>query len=342
MVLINDMDKPYGFLTVVRLLLQSGKYPDVKKVYALKFGTDQIRKDFYKHYTFDTVPVTSAKALLGKAKEWYQTVKPSRTYAGGPSGPLQVRVFERDSNKLFGGQHGWHKQDVKLRELKKVNYYVPVDRDEIITNSKTRPRLEPYYFMEYIATLDRSAKWLNGVEVIYGLLPRTVNATWFKEAAKAGKFINLFDYIQKQVDAIDKVKVAEARRYSEYTNNASTYAREQFVITKPFAEAIKPHLTFKDGEMYPLCEAVLASYSEMLSLDLVVANLGFKIDTGDTKSTTDYKGLLTAANKQYPLVDYIGKNTFRHSSSFDPKVIKEIARYINFVDDESGCKRKAN
>lgn len=339
MVLINDMDKPYGFLTIVRLLLQSGNYPNVKKIYALKFGSEKVRQEFYKHYNFDTVPVTSAKSLLNEAKKWYQTVKPARTYNGGPTGPLQVRVFERDGNKLFGGQHSWHKQDVKLRELKKVNYYVPVDRDEIITNSKIRPRLEPYYFMEYIATLDRGGKWLNGVDVIYGLLPRTVNATWFKDAAKSGKFVNLFDYLQTKVDAVDATQMAEARRYQEYVSNASSYSREQFVVTRYFADAIRPHLLFRDGKMFPLCEALLASYSELLTLDHQLSNLGFKVDVGGVKSTTDYKGLLTEANKQYPILDMFGRSALRSSTTFEPKQIKELAHYINLIDAENGCKQ---
>jgi len=342
-VLINDLDKPHGFLTIVRYLVQRGDSSAIKRVYALKFGKSEVKDAFYKEYNFDTVPVTYASALLETAKKWYATIKPSATRNGGaPTGPLPVRSFSRDvnGNKKFTNRH-WSKRDILLKELKKVTYYVPVDGDSILTGRANRSIIEPYHFTEHIVALDNHTDWFKDIDVIYGILPRTVKSKWFTAAAKAGRFINLFDYLNKQVSAIDLANLAEARAYKEYTNRVSGYVVDTFIISKDFATKLLPNLKFKDGVIYPLCQAFAASHSQLLPVDTTIQQLGFVITIPpETKAKTDYRALAKAANTEYPLMNLIGVHVFNRSSTLDSKMIQEIAHYINLVDADKGCKKK--
>lgn len=334
-VIINNLSKPHGFLTIIRYLLQSDPKTSIRRVYALKFGAESVRKEFYKEYNFETVPVQYASELLNKAKAWYSTVKPSRGYNSGPTGPLQVRTFRKDPANGFGGQHTWRKEDVKLRDLDKISYFVPIEKEYVIANNNIKS-IETYHFMDYVACLNRETDWLKSIPVIYGILPGTRKTKWFNAALKNGLFVNLFDYINSKSKEIDLNQVAEARHYNNYISTSHSFSYENYVVNQAFANVLKKHLKF-DGKMSKLCKSLTKNYSDIIRFDGTLQSFGIKLNTDNIKIPVDYKGLLKDANNQYPLVDYIGKHTLRHSEKFSDNLIIELARYINMIDAEAGC-----
>jgi hypothetical protein len=329
MVVINDLGELKGLVTVMRYLLQRDPKSTTKLVHVLEFGSDKVKKEFYKEYHFDTVPVVSVKSLLSKAKTWYKTVRPARTAAGGPTGPLQVRYSTRDKNKRFGDRY-WYKKDVALRELKSVTYFIPVEKGVIRLPSSRQS--EPYHVFEAIDGLDRATDWFKKIDTIYGILPRTVTAKWFTDAVAEGSFVNFLDYIKEQIEEMDLTELAEARHYMSYTQQSSY---DYFVVTHAFAEAFMPHLKSSTGTMAKLCQALLKSHANLLAVDSSLSALGLSPDTAKVVTKADYKGLLKEAHKQYPLVDIVGRQYFRSgSSSFDKKTMEHLAHYVNLIDGQ--------
>jgi len=231
--------------------------------------------------------------------------------------------------------------DVQLRELKSVNYYVPVLKDCISMSASWT--IEVYNFMENVQRLDRDTDWLKGIDTIYGILPRTAESKWFTEAVSEGTFVNLLDYIKEKAEELDLVKLAEARRYREYLSDSNSYSYRDnrcFSPNRNFADALLPFLKHKNGIMTQLCQALVDSQSNLISVDNSLISFLINIDTSNVVSGTDYSGMAKASNKKYPLIDQLGRILFGNVTVFDKKVMSDIAQYVNLIDAEDKKKNK--
>ena len=320
MVLINDLDKPHGFQVIIRYLL---KDKTNNRVFSLKFGNKTIKENFYKEYNFETVPVEYASALLKEAKEWNKNIK-----GNAPN------------NTSY-----WKREDIDIKNLKGTNYFVEVDKDNILVPHKNGPvETKAVHIISSICELDEYSDWFTDIDTIYGLTSKTTNSKWFQSSVKRGEFVNLFELVGEKLKTLDEDEVINAVNYRQYKEEIRGYSTTLF--TKPQVESILPNLKFKDGWFYKLCELIgKYDFTSMIQIIKYLNTLGFanQITTDGESKQNPYTILARVVNEKYPLIgivvdsDYELRNLSRVT---DCKQIKNISHYINLIDGESGCKNE--
>lgn len=337
-VLINDLNNTRGLQTIVRYVIQN---MSKRMVYVLDFGNDKVKKDFYTEYNFESVPVTYASTLLNQAKVWHiSNLKTLGTYSAryGQKGPLKIRYIQKNasSNNRFPHQGYWPRGEINISDIlkNKVNYYVVVNGEEIappVANNL-------FYLMSISVLIDNlnslgtRTDWLQNIDIIYGLPPRTVNSRWFKKAVSAGKFVNIFDYLTKKFKEIDADTIYLAIKYRSYISTLG-YSESRFSGSKPFIDAIFPFLSNQNGKMIHLCKLWKSVDLNVMNTISALEKLKINAPPKSHKMDIDFEKEVDIVNKEYPMLSLLSP-AVNNRSQWEPTVLEKIADYINMVDSK--------
>lgn len=314
-IVINDIGTKM-IQSVVARYLMFGKESNINTVHVLNFCDSTAKETFYKELDFATVPVIKISEILVDAKTWQNSNKVSRSYGTGGGGARPMRYMNIAEGRV-------EDNEVPIRSIEDGGIYI-----EEIAGGRGRYRTkkvqmkgysceEPSEIVEHLQTLvEKTGLDLDRVYIINA---KTADSKWFQEAKQSGDWINVWKYIQENLE-VDIASLVEADAYSDTST-----------VNKEAADMIVPLIMDKNSPVLTLIATVSdKDYDATLELVRALRNLYLWNDIkGDVKSRIDYAKASEDVKASYP---YLDMSHLNNSYYINAENMAKIAKYINAMD----------
>ena len=338
-VIIQDTDKNFLAKGLARYFLYKSN-KDIQQVYVLDLSNTTVKDAFFKEYNFDTVPVSyvSQNELLTKA--YLKSIRAPRgsgdTNTDRESRPLYCPFVEIKSRQTHGYTSSpcWGYENVNARGIDgQNNYYVVYSKKSFTFNNREIDHNDSSNFWQAIYDLTT----LCGISInkVFGVHSKTAESVWFKEAVEEGNWINLSEFVSKNIDCLPKDAIKKIFAYlavKEHSNVVGT-------ITAPI---LLSSLTKNDGIAGKYLQEIV-DLSKHWDVKNIPARLYF-FDTWGHEDTEvkRFKKLNDDVRKKYPLLfktnnisAVINCDNTDSCYKLDNELAKELADYINLIDCNS-------
>lgn len=315
-VVINDSGLKSGQSLVARYLI-FGAGSKIRTVYVLTFADDTIKSNFYKEFSFESVPVLKFSELFPKAKQWNATYKTSRTYGGGGGGARSMKYMDLDSGDIL-------ETDVPIREIEDGGIYIECGMGR---RASKKVRTNGGYGLENPETIARRIGSLvdkGGLDIdrVYIINYQVKEKKWFKAAVASGEWKYVWDYIKESLPTFNAVALLDSSNYSE-----------DALLCHETAKKLKRKISDKKSPILKLINIVTATnYAENIELAETLKELGYWDELiHDKKGTVDFKNVAEVINEQYPFLSHYSHN-LQSENNITDTVLENITRYINAMD----------
>jgi hypothetical protein len=327
-VIIQDTDKAFLAKGLARwFLYKSGK--DVSQVYVLDLSNPTVKDLFFKHYNFDTVPVSyvSQNELLVKAyMKSIRAVRGSGS-ADRESRPLYCPFIEISNRRVSSGyvtNPSWNYETVNARGIQGGGFYVVYSKNDFIYNEKSIQHVDSEYFWQSIYDLALMAG--ENIPKVYGIHPKTADSVWFKEAVEEGSWTNLADWVKENIETLPKDTI---RKVSSYFNTGH--------VGTVMAEMLSPLLVDVNGVAAKYFKEI-ADFGKYFHTKNIPGRLYIEGWGPDETEVEKFHKLIEEMKTKYPLMfracnaDTISNCDPHSSYKIKTELAKELADYINMMD----------
>lgn len=282
-------------------------------VHVLKFDTDDLKNKFYEEYHFDTVPVFKLSDLIAPAKAWNAANKVTRTYGGGGGGTRIMQYIDVENEKVV-------ENDIVIRDIEEGGYFVEVgNRKEWI---KLAGKCDQYQPENIASDLKFVAKQLGiNLDRIYIISRQTAKAKWFKQAKESGEWINVWDYLRENLEALNAQTLLDAKNYDDHC-----------FICSENGKKIGKKVLNKKSPILNLIDIITANnYVDNVELVRSLENLYLWEDfVKNVKGTIDFQEESKKTLKIYPLLSSFGG--LGYDNGIDVNTCDALIDYINAID----------
>lgn len=317
LVVLNDTGKKSNQSLIARYSIFK-ENSNIRTVHILTFNDATIRENFYKEYSFDSVPVLLLSQLLVEAKAWHSTNKVARNYGGGSTGTRPMRYLDLESGTI-------EDVEVPIRELEEGGFYIKMGTGRRCSH---RVIMSNDFSHEYPGEVLEHLKVLvekTGMDLdrVYMMPPKVMESKWFSEARMSGEWKPAWDFVKENLTdlSIDIQALVDARAYSSCT-----------VIGKEAAQKLTPLIKESNSYIHKVMATVIAkTYTGNTELVEALEQLGLLNHViGNTTPSINYNDVKEKMLMQYPfLAHYNYKLENDHLGDEDAKM---LAKYINAMD----------
>ena len=332
-VIIQDTDKTSLAKGLARwFLYKSNK--DILQVYVLDLSNPTVKDAFFKHYHFDTVPVSyvSQNELLVKA--YMKSIRAPRGSgtAERESRPLYCPFVEIKNRRTvsYTANPSWDYETVNARGVQ-GGFYVVYSKNSFTYNGREIQHPDGNYFWQAVYELSEIA----GVKLtkVFGIHPKTANSEWFKESVEEGGWTNLSDWVNENIDCLPKDTIKKISAYINVgtENKFGTIA----------ASMLHPMLVDENGLAGKYLKEV-ADLTKQWNIKDIPARLymfdGWQKEESEVKY---FQKMINDVKKKYPLLFKTNCNSAIISCDenschkLDTDTAKALVDYINLVDCNS-------
>jgi hypothetical protein len=220
-VIIQDTDKNSLAKGLARwFLYKSNK--DVSQVYVLNLSNSAVKTAFFKHFNFDTVPVSYVSQNEPLIKSYLKSIRaPRGSGTGSPreSQPLYCPFVEITNRRTanYVSEPSWNYENVNARGVEGGGFYVVYAKNFFTYDGKDIEHGSSGYFWQ--AIYDLALIVGENIPKVYGIHPKTANSVWFKEAIEEGCWTNLFDWVKENIDKLPKDIIKKVSAYCDIEYN---------------------------------------------------------------------------------------------------------------------------
>ena len=329
-VIVQDTDK----LSLVKGLARWFLYKaskEVSQVYVLDLSNPTVKDAFFKHYNFDTVPVSyvSQNELLVKA--YLKSIRAPRGTGDSTdreSRPLYCPFVEIKSRQTHGYTSSpcWGYENVNARGIQGGGFFVVYSKNSFTYNGREITHCDSDAFWQAIYDLSEISD--DKLTKVFGIHPKTAESAWFKEAIEEGNWTNLTDWVKENIDILPKdiIKKVVSYHYVE-CNRVGTVA----------AETLSPLLVDGDGVAAKYFKEI-ADFNKHWTTKNIPSVLRVEGWAHDEVNVKTFEKLNDEMRKKYPLLFKtncgcsMANCNPNSSSELDNELAKELAGYINLVD----------
>jgi len=346
MVLICDVENCKYKQHAIRYLLFQ-KYPEtqVKKIFVLNLYDMKVRAAFFKHYNFDSVPVTYISDLESEAKAYAKSNRAPRgskkedvEYSKLPL--IYVDLKDQAENSGYNNKDvAWQKDHTLTPKSLDGGVFVIFDRGNVIVNGKEMNGYSANRLFNQLIALGGLTG--NGLDRVYGLHKRTVEAAWFKPRLESGAWVSVNDFINNQT--IEDSKAEMIRKAVVFSKTIDIIENDNY-IGAILARKLRGKITDPDSLINDYDKWVCDNIENYLDGARVVSDLGLK--TFDIPHSEKLLVLIKNINKTYPLIFQLdNSSSISNNRSKDNHytvkdvVVTDIANYVNAMDSYN---RKSN
>ena len=333
-IIIQDTDKASLAKGLARWFLYKAS-KEVSQVYVLDLSSPTVKDAFFKHYNFDTVPVSyvSQNELLVKA--YMKSIRAPRGTSDTvdrESRPLYCPFVEIKNRRTisFTSNPSWDYETVNARGVQ-GGLYVVYSKIDFIYNGKHIQHVDSNYFWQAIYDLALMA----GVNInkVFGIHPKTADSVWFKEAIEEGNWTNLSDWVKENIDCLPKDAI---KKISAYLNVGTEHK-----IGTVAASMLHPMLV-NENELASKYFKEVADFTKHWHIKDIPSRLymfdGWQHEESEVKY---FQKIIGDVKKKYPLLFKTNCNSAivncdeNSCHKLDVTTAKELAEYINLIDKNS-------
>jgi hypothetical protein len=335
-VIIQDTDKASLAKGLARWFLYKAS-KDVSQVYIVDLSDPTTKDAFFKHYHFETVPVSyvSQNELLVKA--YMKSIRAPRGSGDATereSRPLYCPFVEIKNRRTisYTSNPSWGYETVNARGVNgQNNYYVVYSKKSFTFNNREIDHNDSQYFWQAIYDL----MMLSGVNInkVFGIHKKSAESEWFKEAVEEGNWINLSEFVSENIDCLPKAAIKKIYAYL----NVETENKIGIVA----ASILHPTLVNKN-ELAGKYLKEVADFTKHWSVKDIPARLyvfdGWQHEESEVKY---FQKIIGDVKKRYPLLfktncsSAIVSCDENSCHKLDNELAKELTDYINLVDCNS-------
>lgn len=221
-VVLNDTGLKSGHSGVARYIMLNDN-SKIRTVHILTFADAEIKSNFYKEYNFDSVPVIRMSEILADSRAWNKTNRTLRSYGsgtgGGTGGARMMEYMDIDNNAV-------QKSDVPIREIENGGFYIDgfleTPQRGRRRHGRTR-KMQAKYINGLVNDADiimsqlRRVSESMGLDLnrIYIITEKTRDSKWFTQAVSSGEWINVWEHVKENVDALNASELVNFFNFSE-------------------------------------------------------------------------------------------------------------------------------
>lgn len=317
-VVLNDTGAKQHMATVAKYLLFTTNY---KKVHVLRFMTDSIKNEFYKHYNFDSVPTLKMSELIAAAKKWKAENtnyydQSGRSYTYVPK-DLYYYDLEEQTTKLV---------EVPLEEMEEGGVFINFHesgrgyrRKKYVSVNGAGIRMEDA--MKYIKTIVDAI----GIDCdrIYLIDKTTAKKKWWMAAETNGNW---------------KSVISEIKDNAAELNVTALATEDDFVTNSKFHPKVAAFLYDKLQDKHTiigdyLLDIITKNYGNNTPIVGAIKNLYLwnVICPPSNAVSNSFAERNKQINEQYPILEHKYSWDLKNNG-LDAEDTKNIIHYINVVD----------
>lgn len=337
LILIIDTEDAYKAAAGRYLFFDVYKDKDMKSIYCLDLSDAKVKKEFFKYYNFDTVPVIYASKIEAQVKAFVSANKVQRAANEQVKAPYidmapYYEAIKTGKDKYYI-DFRWQADAVPPKDVVGGIFIQATKSNIDYLDNRIHLGWERSYrhndsgIKEILLSFARLCLMTGKkVDRIYAIQPRTVESKWFKEEIEEGVWIELSKAAHTEFIKLDLVKAAIAMEYNDVKSSG------HFMGVKAIRKLI--------SEIHDQ-NSLFHQYSTLVPSDLMtyvhvpaIAMTLLKSTEVKTQKSAILEPLIKKIRAQYPMFE---KLESRHSVFLDDdKTTKGelsiFAEYINAMD----------
>jgi len=347
LVLILDAEDTYKAAAGRYLFFEAYLDKNINTIYVLDLSNPTVKKEFYKHYKFDSVPVILASQIENQVKAFIAANKIVRAASEQVKAPYidMAPYFDAVDGKkdVYYIDFVWNKDVVPPKDVvggiyiqatqKEANY---LDRSmEIGGSGGYRRRYRSNYSANEMKNLLLNFARLcrmtgKKVDRIYGIQPRTVDSKWFKEEIADGTWVDMASVAAAEFSKLDMSKASLAMDYKNSLNESNTIRIE-------VARTLTPLISDTNNPIHKYVSMVSSELSNYSHVPAMAESLLDKNDKNFkiVSAGTQIEKVVKSIKKLYPMISMFPSNHYLFMED-EEKIkrvdLKAIAEYINAMD----------